>query len=148
NAGTGKGVVGDGEDVEAGATVEVGELADRQRAVAPRRVGVELAEQRRELRSHLTHSVTCETRFLQAFSVLSPDRSPVATPFCQASTRAGRHDCRGFGGRGPSLLPRDGEGRREEHAADRRGVPVDLGRVVPDLAGRYRRDDLLLAAQR
>ncbi len=45
-------VIGDREHVEAGVAVEVDELADGKGAVTPRRVGVELAEKRVELRRH------------------------------------------------------------------------------------------------
>jgi hypothetical protein len=43
-------VVGDGEDVEAKASVKVNQLAQRERAVAPGRMGVQLAEERLGLR--------------------------------------------------------------------------------------------------
>ncbi len=45
-------VVGDREDVEAAATVQVAELPQAERAVTPRRVRVELAEQWTGLRLH------------------------------------------------------------------------------------------------
>ncbi len=48
------GVVGDAQDVEAGRSVEVDDLANREVAVAPRRVCVELREQRGDLAVHLT----------------------------------------------------------------------------------------------
>jgi hypothetical protein len=40
-------VVGDAEDVESAVAVEVDHLLERQAAVAPVRVGMELAEERR-----------------------------------------------------------------------------------------------------
>jgi hypothetical protein len=45
-------VVGDREDVEAAAAVEVAELPQAERAVTPRRVRVELAEEWTGLRLH------------------------------------------------------------------------------------------------
>ena len=48
-------VVGDAEDVEAGSSVEIDELGDGELAVAPARVGVELAEQWSEASSHCPH---------------------------------------------------------------------------------------------
>jgi hypothetical protein len=50
-------VVGDAEDVEAGASVEVDELADAQGAVAPVRMRVELAEQWPDFPTHPVRSV-------------------------------------------------------------------------------------------
>src|SRR5205814_4773808 len=50
-------VVGDAEDVEPGASVEIHELGKRQFAVAPRRVSVELAQESRRPGSHLAVSV-------------------------------------------------------------------------------------------
>ena len=45
-------VVGDAEDVEAGRSVEVDHRPERELAVAPGRVGVELAEQRARAFAH------------------------------------------------------------------------------------------------
>ena len=55
-------VVGDAEDVEAVASVQVDELGQRERAVAPPRVGVELAEQRLDLAAHRASSVAAPRR--------------------------------------------------------------------------------------
>jgi hypothetical protein len=38
-------VIGDAEDIETGCSVQVDDRSERKRAVAPSRVGVELAEQ-------------------------------------------------------------------------------------------------------
>jgi hypothetical protein len=46
-------VVGDAEHVEARSSVEIDQLGERQLAVAPRRVGVELAQQCRPPHAHL-----------------------------------------------------------------------------------------------
>ncbi len=77
----GQGVVGDGEHVETGPAVEVAELAHAPGAVAPRRVGVELAEKRAELGGHLTHSVTTHSALMQGFSFLSPSRNDPVPSF-------------------------------------------------------------------
>jgi hypothetical protein len=45
-------VVGDAQDVESAASMEIDELGDREHAVAPARVGVELAEERAEASPH------------------------------------------------------------------------------------------------
>jgi hypothetical protein len=50
-------VIGDAEDVEAGAAVEVDELRHRQLAVAPRGVSVELTEEGRRAGTHLERSL-------------------------------------------------------------------------------------------
>jgi hypothetical protein len=50
-------VIGDAEHVEGVTPVEVDELPERERAVAPRRMRVELAEQRLDLPAHPARSV-------------------------------------------------------------------------------------------
>src|SRR5438552_5938965 len=56
-------MVGDREHVEPAASVEVAQLADRQRTVAPGRMCVQLAKERGRLRRHLRPVFRAEDGF-------------------------------------------------------------------------------------
>ena len=77
-------VVGDREHVEAGAAVQIAELAWRELAVAPRRMRVELAEQRLDLRPHRRPVLLQRA----GFSGRWPRRNPGATTLTRSSSRA------------------------------------------------------------
>ena len=122
-------VVGHAQHVEAVPPVQVDELGHRQRAVAPARVGVELAEQRAGSASHHRHRERAVARTVEKSGCISREKDATPVP-----RRAGMLAPRGLAGRrcgreAPAARPRpqprvvglERRGDRRERAAPRGG---------------------------
>src|SRR5688572_19311485 len=130
-------VIGDAEDVEPGAAVEVDELPEGQLAVAPSRVGVELAEQRPRRRLVHEASVRRGGRQMgnQVVNVLRKDGSPQA--------RTGLVKNRREASEGAGYAPRGAESSSTTRMRSRiETIPTTAS---PSVTGRWRKPPWIMS---